>query len=175
VTKRQAKIGAPMEVAPPSQGVSGALVVGLSARRASEIALDRAVVLGERLRCTMHVVHVLALEDFSVDPDSYRWDEEAKATVERLHEVTRRALDGYRFGWSYRVLHAEPGEGIAAFARTVQPDFVVLGARDVGWKGALERLTVPSVSRHLINEGLSVLVVSHDGEEASVMPDGATG
>jgi hypothetical protein len=48
-------------------------------------------------------VHVVAVDDFPVDPDSWAWEADAHQQIATQEETVRRLLDGQWVTWSRRV------------------------------------------------------------------------
>ncbi|MDF2977757.1 MAG: hypothetical protein K0S40_2485 [Actinomycetospora sp.] len=91
----------------------GGVVVGHSGHRGADDAVLVAARLAARLHLPLHVVHVIAVEDFPVDPDSLTDEADARSIAKQqsraavglgrhpvlvVPEGTAQDLDEVRFG-----------------------------------------------------------------------------
>lgn len=71
------------------------IVVGYKDSADSRHALDTAIDLGIRLDAHIRVVHVRALDDYPVDPDSADWEEQGEAHLQLIRtQVAARLKTG---------------------------------------------------------------------------------
>jgi len=77
------------------------LVVGHDRWPASQSALTFAVDLAARLPAHLHVVHVVNLSDYPVDPDAADWEDEGRRELETQRAQVRAFLDQFGDQWSY--------------------------------------------------------------------------
>lgn len=138
------------------------IVLGYGRPGESEPALEVAADLARRLHAHLHVVHVINLADYPIDPDSSEWESAARAAVTREHQEVRAALDGHLTGWSYYAAHGVPANLLASVANEYDALMIVVGSRGEGLTRTLGRLMGGSVADGLIHYcGRPVLVVAH--------------
>ena len=138
------------------------LVVGYDLREASQDALSVAVDLAERLGARLHVVHVVDLLDYPVDPDASDWEDRARTALGQEHERVEAVMAGAGVEWTYYPERGEPVRAIAAIADRHDALMIVVGTRGAGFGASLQRLLGGgSVSHGLLREhSRPVLIVS---------------
>jgi nucleotide-binding universal stress UspA family protein len=138
------------------------LVVGYDRSPASGQALAVAAELASELGARLHVVHVVDLRDYPLDPDQPYWERQGRAQLEAEFEDVKAALSSWSGEWSYDLHHGDPALALADVAHRHQARMIVLGTRGGSRLGlALERLlgANPSVSHALERADIPVLVV----------------
>lgn len=105
------------------------LVVGYDLRGASQDALLVAVDLAERLGARLHIVHVVDLLDYPVDPDSSDWEERGRIALDVEHERVEALMAGARVDWTYYPERGEPVRAITAIADRHDALMIVVGTR----------------------------------------------
>ncbi len=147
------------------------LVVGYDLREASQDALSVATDLAQRLGARLHIVHVVDLLDYPVDPDSSDWEERARVALDQEHERVDAFMAGVDVEWTYHPERGEPVRAIAAIADRVDALMIIVGTRGAGFGASFQRLLGGgSVSHGLLREhGRPVLIVSRppDGHGGS--------
>ena len=113
-------------------------------------SLNTAADLGRRLHARLHVVHVVDMADYPIDPDAADWEQQARqALVDERHTV-ETALGPSGVPWTFHAAHGEP----ANLLRTVADEFdalmFIVGSRGEGMSTVLSRLLEPSVTHSLI-------------------------
>lgn len=128
------------------------LVVGFDGSDASAEALRVAARLATRLGAELHVLHVVDLGDYPVDPDRNDWEEQAEQTLRRHRDRVGDLLGEWDGTWTY---HAERGDSpvrrLSALADDLNALFIVVGTRGGGIGPALQRLIDGSVTRGLVH------------------------
>lgn len=128
------------------------LVVGYDDSEGSVEALRVAALLATRLGAQLHVLHVVDLNDYPVDPDCADWEERAKVALQHHRLHVQEQLEDWKGSWSY---HSETGgspvQCLSALANDVQALFIVVGTRGGGIGPAMQRLVDGSVSRGLVH------------------------
>lgn len=145
------------------QSSTTAIVVGFDARSESRIALAAATDLAQRLAAHLYVVHAVDIHDYPIDPDSTDWEDQLKAALSAERNTARSLLEDAHVAWTYQAWRRDPVNSLIQVANDVDALMIVVGVREHGWKGHVERLVAPSVSRHLINRAnRPVLIVAHE-------------
>ncbi len=141
---------------------SPSLVVGYDLREASQRALSMAADLAVKLGAHLHVVHVVDLLDYPIDPDSSDWEERARITLEQERRRVPVLLEGVGVEWTYHPERGEPIRALISVADRHDALMIVVGTRGAGLGASIQRLLGGgSVSRGLIREhGRPVLIVS---------------
>ena len=137
------------------------LVVGYDRSEASHHALTVATDLASRLGARLHVVHVVDLNDYPVDPDSADWEQRGLAELEDEFQVANAALHDWSGEWTYDVQRGDPVHALADVAKREGALMIVVGTRGGGIGAALGHLLGGSwsVSHGLERAGMPVLVV----------------
>jgi nucleotide-binding universal stress UspA family protein len=135
------------------------LVLGFDRSRASHTAIQVAADLALRLAAELHVVHVVDLSDYPVDPDLPTWEDLGRSVLASEEAEVRTALAGHAGPWSYRAMRGDPVALLASVADEVDALLVIVGTRGAGPSAALHRLLDGSVSHGLIGRHRPVLVV----------------
>ncbi|GAA0944258.1 universal stress protein [Pseudonocardia zijingensis] len=146
--------------AEPSRTPTATLVVGHRHGSSDDRALTVAADLGRRLDARLHVVHVVVLADYPVDPDAADWDERGEQTLaeERHHVEAALVRTGLR--WSYESCKGAPATALAHAAVERDALLIVVGTRGAGLRATLSRFARPSVSHALVErQDRPVLVV----------------
>lgn len=143
---------------------AAALVVGYRPDPASRQALVVAVDLARRLDAHLHVVHVVDLSDYPIDPDAADWEDRAAETLRSEQEQVSRMLSDQTAGWTYHAAHGDPVSLLETVASEQCALMVVVGTRGETMSAHLHRLLAGSVSHGLIRgRRYPVLVVpGHD-------------
>jgi nucleotide-binding universal stress UspA family protein len=125
------------------------LVVGYVDRPEGNAALDHAAGLAQLLDADVHIVHVVDLADFPIDPDSGDWEQQgrAKLTLIREHAISRVAALGTHT--TYTEATGDPAHALqeAAFRHAAMMVVVGIGA---GTSSPLTRLLSRGVTKSLI-------------------------
>jgi nucleotide-binding universal stress UspA family protein len=137
------------------------LVVGYDRSDASHRTLTVATDFASRLGARLHVVHVVDLNDYPVDPDSADWEQRGLAELEDEFQVATAALHDWPGEWTYDVQRGDPVHALAEVAKREGALMIVVGTRGGGLGTALGRLLGGpwSVSHGLERAGIPVLVV----------------
>lgn len=129
---------------------------------ASQLAIDHAFALAERLDSKVHVVHVFSLGELPpsslmASQNLVRQEEELS---QRLALFARRPSEGVRLG-EVRLVMGDPVPTIAKVAKQLESDLVVVGTHGKGW---LDRLFLGSVAEGVVRSApCPVLVVRTRG------------
>jgi nucleotide-binding universal stress UspA family protein len=137
------------------------LVVGYDRKRASERALVAADYLATKLSARLHIVHVVDLLDYPVDPESSDWEMRAQRTLDEERVRVSALMENSTNEWEYHSESGEPVRALLALANRNDALMIVVGTRGEGFGGSLQRLLGGgSVSHGLIrNRDRPVLVV----------------
>ncbi|MCD2191078.1 universal stress protein [Actinomycetospora soli] len=153
-----------LDVQGPRPGVAPAahLVLGYRDDDAGGAALQVGADLTERLTATLHVVHVVDLSDYPIDPDDPDWDRRAGEHLAEEQRQVDAALAGSRCSWTYHAAHGDPVDLLRRVADDHDALMFVVGTRGEGLGGVVSRLLgVPSVSHGLIARSHRPVVVCH--------------
>jgi nucleotide-binding universal stress UspA family protein len=162
---------------PAPEGPDGGVVVGHSRHRGSDDAVLVAARLAVRLAVPLHVVHVVASDDFPVDPDSWNWEAEAARAVEDQLEALHALLAPVPVIWDHRLRQGDPASVLLAVADEVDAPFVVVGTHGTG-RARVESALLGhrSVSHAAIGRGARpVLVVPAGSAGTAAWEAGPTG
>jgi nucleotide-binding universal stress UspA family protein len=137
------------------------LVVGHDRHSHSDNALSVATELAGHLHAYLHVVHVMDLDDYPIDPDLPDWEEHAVAAVAAEREQVRLFESGRLTDWDFTTYRGEPVRVLTSVADQCDALMIIVGTRgDVLGPGLSRLLKVPSVTRGLIRHNhRPVLVV----------------
>ena len=138
------------------------LVVGYDRRETSRYALSAAADLALRMGAHLHVVHVVDLLDYPLDPDASDWEERARAALGHERQRVDALMEGSGVEWTYHPERGEPVGALVAVADRFDALMIVVGTRGAGLGASMQRLLGGgSVSHGLIREpGRPVLIVS---------------
>lgn len=144
---------------------TAALVVGHDRQLESLAALNVAKDFADRLNVWLHIVHVVNLSDFPVDPDSADWESYERERLEAEQSMVVESLQDHPRGWSYYVGRGDPAQRLIRVAEENDALMIVVGSHGKGVRASLGRIIEPAVSHRLIQETqIPVLVVSHAHE-----------
>lgn len=153
---------------PPDSAPATALVVGHGPGTESDHVLRAAAELARRLGAHLHVVHVVTLDDYPVDPDAADWEEAAAQELARQHERVDRVLAGHGVMWDYETRRGAPADELRNAAEEHDALLIVVGTRGEGLRTVVSRLLEPSVSHAVIGrQSRPVLVVPRAGQPAA--------
>lgn len=138
------------------------LVVGWDRTAASRCALDVATDLATRLGAHLHVVHVVDLRDYPVDPDSADWEQAGQSQLDNERDEVTAHLSAWDGDWTYHLERGDPVRALADVGTRHGALMIVVGTRGSGIGPALQRLLTGtrSVSHTLENGRIPVLVVA---------------
>lgn len=136
------------------------LVVGYSPDSGGDQALVVAADLALRLGARVHVVHVITLADYPIDPDAADWEEQARHHVAQQRDSVRRVLSDRGVAWHYEARRGDPADELCRAADEQDALLIVVGTRGEGLRVVVPRLLEPSVSHTVIrHQHRPVLVV----------------
>lgn len=127
------------------------LVVGFDRHPASAAALRFAASLAAHTGAELHVVHVVDVEDYPVDPDADDWEDRAAAAVERQRDQARRLLEDFPGPWTYHTARGEPAHAILALAEAAGADMILIGRPSRDLAARVGRILGDSVSARLVH------------------------
>jgi nucleotide-binding universal stress UspA family protein len=133
-----------------SKKPANTLVVGHCRDTASDHALAVAAELGRQLGAQLHVVHVVVLDDYPIDPDAADWEEQGERILTEERHHVEAALIRTGLPWTYQSCRGNPAKALAAAADEHNALMIVVGTRGEGLRATLSRLIQPSVSHALI-------------------------
>ena len=138
------------EAAQPGEGRRH-LVVGHDRRPYSQRALAVATDLAVGLGAYLHVVHILDLDDYPIDPDIPEWEEHAATVIAREKDQVRTALEGRLTDWTFTVDRGERVSKLTSVADQYDALMIIVGTHGDGLGGTLAHLVRgTSVSHGLI-------------------------
>lgn len=148
------------------------LVVGYDQHAASWAALSFAAALAVRLNACLHIVHVVDLEDYPVDPDAADWEEGGQTQLNAEREQVRFALKGVdRPLWSYTAVRGEPVRCLLDAADKHEALMLVVGTPEHGLSATVNHLLAGSIERGLLRKsGRPVVVVPESKDQRGEEP-----
>ena len=137
------------------------LIVGYDGHERSASTLRFAADFATRLNAQLHVVHVVDLDDYPIDPDSAFWEERAVESIQEEREAASAALKDWTGSWSYDVERGDPVKALTRVAAQKSALLIVVGARA---GGVLHHLIAAhgSVTNDVARQGFPVLVAPAD-------------
>ena len=128
------------------------VVLGYRASPYGEAVLHHGAELATRLGAALHVVHVVDLCDYPIDPDSPDWEEQAQNTLAAEQRGVEAALADLPGSWTYHAAHGDPVTLLRQVADRYDALMFIVGSRGESAGGVISRLlgTRPSVSHGLI-------------------------
>lgn len=113
-------------------------------------ALRFAVGLAAQLNASIHVVHVVDLADYPVDPDEVDWEEEAERTLEQEEARVGTAMAEHQGEWTYQSRRGNPLTLLRQAGDQHDALMVIVGTHGDRPGASLARLLGGSVSRGLV-------------------------
>lgn len=137
------------------------LVLGYDRTPSSRYALSVATDLAARLDAHLHVVHIVDLRDYPIDPDSADWEQQGLATLADEVEAARAELTGWPGQWTYHQKRGDPVRALVKVAAAHDAWMIIVGTHGAGMGAALQHLMggATSVSHGLLRHHRPVLVV----------------
>jgi nucleotide-binding universal stress UspA family protein len=128
------------------------LVLGYRASPDGQAVLHHGADLAARLGAALHVVHVVDLSDYPIDPDSPDWEQQAQKTLAAEQRDVESALADLPGSWTYHAAHGDPAALLRQVADSFDALMFIVGSRGEGTGSVISRLlgTRPSVSHGLI-------------------------
>jgi nucleotide-binding universal stress UspA family protein len=135
-----------------SEGPITHVVLGHRAGPYGEVVLRHGADLATRLRAALHVVHVVDLSDYPIDPDSPDWEQQARQTLAAEQHDVESALADLPGSWTYHAAHGDPVALLRQVADSYDALMFIVGSRGESAAHVISRLlgTRPSVSHGLI-------------------------
>jgi nucleotide-binding universal stress UspA family protein len=134
-----------------SDAAVATIVVGYSPDPGSEHALVVATGLARPLRARLHVVHVVTLDDYPIDPDADDWEEQARQELAQQCDHVARRLANRGVDWDYETRRGDPADELCRAADEHAALLIVVGTRGEGLRVVIPRLLEPSVSHAVIH------------------------
>jgi len=138
------------------------LVVGFDRCSSSHVALRFAIDLAVPLNAHLHVVHIVDLEDFPIDPDSADWEERLADALAQERAQACGLLGELPGNWTYYAQVGDPAHVLAMLADAHDALMIVIGSARGGLLSALDRAVGESVSAHLVRHARRPVVVVPD-------------
>jgi nucleotide-binding universal stress UspA family protein len=104
------------------------LVVGHDQSQGSQTALLVGADFANHLNAHLHVVHVVDLSDYPVDPDLADWEEQAQAKVAREEALVRLSLQGQNL-WTYHLMRGDAVTSLTTVADEYSALMIIIGSR----------------------------------------------
>jgi nucleotide-binding universal stress UspA family protein len=146
------------------------VVLGYRASPYGQAVLHHGADLAARLVAALHVVHVVDLSDYPIDPDSADWEQQAQKTLAAEQHAVETALADLPGSWTYHAAHGDPVALLRQVADSYDALMFIVGSRGESAGGVVSRLlgTRPSVSHGLIaHSHRPVLVIPPHAAEGS--------
>ncbi|GAA4767070.1 universal stress protein [Actinomycetospora chibensis] len=136
----------------PGSEPTAHVVLGYRASPYGEAVLHHGADLAVRLGAALHVVHVVDLSDYPIDPDSPDWEQQAQKTLAAEQHDVESALADLPGSWTYHAAHGDPVALLRQVADHYDALMFIVGSRGESAGGVISRLlgTRPSVSHGLI-------------------------
>ncbi len=126
----------------PEASQIGPLILGFDNHASSRRALTYAMQLAARLDVVLHVLHVVASEDYPIDPDSSSWEQQMQEHERLLSDRVRTLVTLPRDQWTYEIVRGDPWHTLLTQAEAEDAWLIVVGqhthAHLIG--GAISRL-----------------------------------
>jgi nucleotide-binding universal stress UspA family protein len=137
------------------------LVVGYCAGAAGRHALMVGAGLAADLHALLHVLHVIDLCDYPIDPDLPDWEEQARTQLAARRAEVHQLLADHPGEWRYEQTRGEPAHTLAQAAITSGARMIVIGTHaNSTMGGAIHHLLAGhSISRTLQRAGIPLLLV----------------
>jgi nucleotide-binding universal stress UspA family protein len=148
--------GSPVTVADWGPLNTGNLLVGHDRHPASDCAVRVAVQLADLLHAHLHIVHVVTLEDYPIDPDGADWELGAARTLKEEGEAVTEMLADATVSWTYHERRGDPARCLEELARDYNVPFIIVGASTAG---VVPHLIHGSVSRSLLHHRRTPVLV----------------
>lgn len=140
----------PEESGQPSHEGRTSLVVGYKKGVESVNALHFAIGLATGLNAAIHVVHVVDLTDYPMDPDEFGWEEQGAVELDQEQARVRAEMRDYAGEWTYQSRRGNPLKLLREAAVEHDALMVIVGTHSDRPGASLARLFGGSVSRGLI-------------------------
>lgn len=125
------------------------LVVGYVDSPEGNAALDHAAGLAQLLDADLHIVHVVDLADYPVDPDSSDWEQQGRARLSLIRSHAISHVGALRSHTTYAENTGDPAHALQEAAYRHSAMMVVVGL-DTRTSNPLTRLLSSNVTKSLI-------------------------
>jgi nucleotide-binding universal stress UspA family protein len=134
-----------------------ALVAGHDGTAASTAALATGIELAHLLNARIHIVHIITIDDYGIDPDSDEFERTRDRNVAHERSTITDTLTRTDIAWTYHEERGDPAHQLASLAAEVDASFIIVGATS---RGMLHTLLSGSVPNRLLHvQGRPVIVV----------------
>ncbi len=134
----------------------------------ADTAIETAEVLAKPVSALIHLLHVLHLPVQAVTPEMavvpVGFWQDLRAHAERKLDASRKAIEAKGLRCTTEIIEDIPGFAIAAAAKRVKADLIVMGSR--GLTGLKHALLGSVAERTVRTSECPVLTVKHDGTGA---------
>lgn len=145
----------------PESAPKAHLVVGYRDDEAGRAALSVGADLAGRMAATMHVVHVVDLSDYPIDPDDPDWERRAQDHLGQEQRQVEASMAESPCTWTYHAAHGDPVALLRRVADAHDALLFVVGTRGGVGEVVSRLLGSPSVSHGLIARSHRPVVVCH--------------
>lgn len=140
--------------------MSNVLVTGHDRSAAGVAALQVAVDLARRLGAHLHVAHSITLDDYGIDPDSERFEDDYERSRRFEHAALETDLRDAGIEWTYHEQRGDPAHALAQLADELDALYIVVGATHSGGL------------RHLVGgESVPKRLVRHQHRPVMIVPE----
>jgi len=127
------------------------LVVGYDHHPSSIAALRAAMSMATALNASLHVVHVVDLDDTDPNIDDPDWEVRTQENVVVVQRAGEALLAGFAGQWTYETCRGQAAQVLARTATTEAAVMIVIGERRALHGAAVVHLLEHSVLHHLLH------------------------
>ncbi len=127
------------------------VVVGYDHHPSSTAALHVAMSMATALHASLHVVHVVDLQDADPNIDDPDWEKCTQHALDAEQHAAEVLLDTFSGGWTYETRRGQAAQVLAQTATAEDAVMIVIGERRALHGAAVVHLLERSVLHHLLH------------------------
>lgn len=140
-----------IHVPSPDAPADRRVIVGYDHHRSSAAAVRVAMSMATALDASLHVVHVVDLDDADSNIDDPEWEARTQHAVDAEQRAAQALLRSFAGSWTYETRRGQAAQVLARTAMQEEALMIVIGQRRALHGAAVVHLLERSVLHHLLH------------------------
>jgi nucleotide-binding universal stress UspA family protein len=127
------------------------VIVGYDHHPSSAAALQVAMSMATAMNASLHIVHVVDLQDADPNIDDPDWEDRTQHALDAEQHAAEALLDSFNGRWTYETRRGQAAQVLARTATAEDALMIVIGERRAMHGAAVVHLLERSVLHHLLH------------------------